>query len=186
MAMKSGSGQAVVLAFHLPGRGRNRDGCSGRRPGRHDDGKRRRGIAATLIGEDLLQSMAAMPPRLMITIAGENPAAYPLTKPVIRVGRGPDNDIQIDSRIVSREHARIERTPAGYQLTVLPEAGNPVLLDGRPLTGPRLLMDGDLLRIGSLDPGLMVTLVYSQPVAVHAEEMRPIRFGEENSHSGWP
>ncbi len=171
-------GQAVALTFHLPVVAETVMDVPVA-----DQGatmmEAPQGIAATMIGEDLLQSMAAMPPRLMITIAGENPAAYPLTKPVIRVGRGPDNDIQIDSRIVSREHARIERTPAGYQLTVLPEAGNPVLLDGRPLTGPRLLMDGDLLRIGSLDPGLMVTLVYSQPVAVRSEEMRPIRFGEK-------
>lgn len=137
------------------------------------------GIGATMIGEDIIQSMTAVPPQLTVTVAGEKSVVYPLTQSVIHIGRAPENEIQIESRIVSREHARIERTPAGYQLIVLPEAGNPVLLDGRPLTSPRLLKDGDLLRIGSLDPGLMVTMVFMQPVAERAEEMRPIRFGDK-------
>jgi len=142
--------------------------------------EKQQGMAATMIGEDLAVSMAALPPHLMVTVAGEKPVVYTLSQSLVRIGRGPDNEISIDSRIVSRSHARIERTVAGYLLTVLPEAGNPIQLDGRPLTGPHILKDGDLLRIGSLDPGLMVTLTFSQPVAMRAEEMRPIRFGEKN------
>lgn len=139
------------------------------------------GTAATMIGDDaLLGALQHTPPRLTVTVAGEKSATYTLTKDEIRIGRAPDNDIVIDSRIVSRYHARLERTPAGYSLHVLPEAANPVLLDGRPLTAARLLASGDLLRIGSLDPGLMVTLTYSAEAAVAAGELQPIRFGEKN------
>ena len=137
------------------------------------------GVAATVMGDDSLFALQATPPKLTVTVAGQAPRDYPLTRPEIRIGRAEDNDIVIDSRIVSRYHARLEKSPAGYQLVVLPEASNPVLLEGRPLSAARKLQNGDLLRIGSLDPGLMVTLVYSQVSAAQAGELQPIRFGEK-------
>lgn len=138
------------------------------------------GVAATLIGDDsLLTGAPRIPPHLTITIAGEKAAVHPLTKPEIRIGRAADNDIVIDSRIVSRYHARLVKTPAGYTLNVLPEAANPVLLEGRPVQASQPLANGDILRIGSLDPGLMVTLAYSEQVAAAAGEAQPIRFGDK-------
>ncbi|GAP12631.1 ABC-type multidrug transport system, ATPase component [Longilinea arvoryzae] len=138
------------------------------------------GVAATMIGDDsLLTGAPRTPPRLTITIAGEKSATYTLTQPEIRLGRASDNDIVIDSRIVSRYHAHLVKTPAGYTLNVLPEAANPILLEGRPVQASQPLENGDILRIGSLDPGLMVTLTYSEPVAAAAGEMQPIRFGEK-------
>ncbi|MBI4927108.1 MAG: FHA domain-containing protein, partial [Anaerolineae bacterium] len=135
--------------------------------------------AATMIGEEPIVSHQTAPPNLTVTIAGEKAFTIPLTKTSIRIGRAEDNDIVINSRIVSRNHARLDRVPSGYQLTTLPDAGNPIQLDGRPLTAPHMLKNGDLLRIGSLDPGMMVTMIYNQPVAAPAGEMRPIRFGEK-------
>jgi len=139
------------------------------------------GTAATMIGDDALLGALqhAAPPKLTVTVAGEKSASYTLTRDEIRIGRAPDNDIVIDSRIVSRYHARLERTPAGYILRILPEAANPVLLDGRPVPESRALANGDLLRIGSLDPGLMVSLAYSAQAAA-AGELQPIRFGEKS------
>ncbi len=134
---------------------------------------------ATVLGEDLPEMPPAAPPTLTITVAGQKPAAYQLTQPAIRIGRAPDNDIVIDSRIVSRYHARLEQTARGYQLVSLPEATNPILLEGRPLPAVHSLADGNLMRIGGEDPGMMVTLVYSQPMLALSMEMRPIRFGEK-------
>ena len=138
------------------------------------------GVAATMIGDDsLLAAKHRTPPRLAVTVAGEKPISYPLTQNEIRIGRAPDNDIVIESRIVSRYHALLQKAPTGYTLAVLPEAANPVLLEGRPVPANQPLANGDLLRIGSLDPGLMVTLTYSEELPVQAGEMQPIRFGEK-------
>lgn len=136
-------------------------------------------LGATIIGVEPGGLMPPTPPKLIVTVAGEPPVTYPLTQGEVHIGRALENDIVIDSRIVSRSHARLERVNGGYQLVVLPEAGNPVQLDGRPLTETHILKDGDLLRIGSLDPGLMVTMVFSQPAAAAAGEMTAIRFGEK-------
>lgn len=134
---------------------------------------------ATVLGEELPEMLPSLPPTLTITIAGQKPIAFNLTQPVIRIGRATDNDIVIDSRIVSRYHARLEQTTHGYQLITLPEATNPILFEGRPLPATHPLGDGNLMRIGGEDPGMMVTLVYSQPMLGLSMEMRPIRFGEK-------
>jgi ABC transport system ATP-binding/permease protein len=138
------------------------------------------GVGATLIGEEPLAPILSEPPQLSITIAGGKPVTYTLTQAEVNIGRASDNHIVIDSRIVSRHHARLLRVEAGYQLLVIPEAGNPLLLEGRPVVGTRLLRHGDILRIGSLDPGTMVTLVYNQPEHAQASQARPIRFAEKS------
>jgi ABC transport system ATP-binding/permease protein len=138
------------------------------------------GSDATMIGEQPFVPAPSHPPQLSVTIAGGKAVIYPLTIAEINIGRAEDNHIVIDSRIVSRHHARLLKLEAGYQLLAIPEAGNPLLLDGRPLVGTRLLKHGDVLRIGSMDPGTMVTMVYSQPETAPVAEARPIRFAEKN------
>jgi ABC transport system ATP-binding/permease protein len=138
-------------------------------------------LGVTMIGEEPLPSPVSTPPQLTVTIAGGKAHSYPLTQPLVNIGRADDNQIVIDSRIVSRHHARLVREEAGYRLEALPEAGNPLLLDGRPLSGARLLTHGDILRIGSLDPGMMVTLVYSQPWQAQTLQAQPIRFGDKST-----
>jgi ABC transport system ATP-binding/permease protein len=137
------------------------------------------GIGATMIAEEPLSPPPGIPPQLEVTIAGGKAVSYPLTQAEVNIGRAEDNHIVIDARIVSRRHARLVQEEGGYRLLVIPEAGNPLLVDGRPLVGTRLLKHGDVLRIGSLDPGTMVTMVYSQPDAPQAAEARPIRFAEK-------
>jgi ABC-type multidrug transport system ATPase subunit len=80
---------------------------------------------------------------------------------------------------VSGQHARLERTNDGYKLIVAAEARNPILFEGRPLDGSRVLHHGDTLRIGSLDPGMMVTLTYNAPGEAPQEAARDILFGEK-------
>jgi ABC transport system ATP-binding/permease protein len=134
----------------------------------------------TMIGEEPLPSRSAFPPQLIVAIAGETLQTYSLTTAKISIGRADDNQIVINSRIVSRYHAYLERMKTGYyQIVGLPEAGNPVLLEGRPLTGPHPLRHGDTLRIGSADPGMMVTLTYVNPSQVVESQASPIRFGEK-------
>jgi ABC transport system ATP-binding/permease protein len=139
------------------------------------------GVGATMISDEPLPAQASTTPQLSVTIAGGKARSYPLTQAEVTIGRAEDNQIVIDTRIVSRRHARLVRMDGGYLLEQLPEASNPLLLDGRPLNKTRLLQHGDTLRIGSLDPGTMVTLVYQQPQQAQAAQAQPIRFGEKTT-----
>ncbi|MBN1451247.1 MAG: FHA domain-containing protein [Anaerolineales bacterium] len=128
---------------------------------------------------DISQMDAAGPPKLLVNVAGGSSKTYTLTRPVLTIGRVEDNDIVIPSQIVSGQHARLEQMNGGYQLTVLPQARNPVLFEGRPVEGAQVLHHGDILRIGSLDPGMMVTLTYQAPREAATEPARDIVFGEK-------
>jgi ABC transport system ATP-binding/permease protein len=139
-------------------------------------------IFQTILEQDIKfedRVAAAVPPKLLITVAGGSSQTYDLTRPVLTVGRGEGNDIVIPSPIVSGQHARLERKNGGYQLVVMPQAKNPVLFEGRPLEEAHALRNGEILRIGSLDPGLMVTITYQAPSEAASEPARDVVFGEK-------
>lgn len=136
------------------------------------------GLLQTVLGEEPKVQSDAGPPQLSVTIAGGSSKTHILTRPVITIGRVEENDIVIPSQIVSRQHARLERINGGYKLVVVAEAKNPVLFEGRPLEGARELHHGDTLRIGSLDPGVMVTMTYNAPGEASQGVQRDIVFGE--------
>ncbi len=138
------------------------------------------GTAQTMIGEmpDISQ-IEARPPQLIVTIAGEEPRTHTLTSESLTIGRLDGNDIVIPSQLVSRHHARLERVKNGYQLAVSPEAKNPILFEGRELQETHLLRHGDILRIGSLDPGMMVTMTYHAPSEAPQSIEQDIVFGEK-------
>ena len=136
-------------------------------------------VRETVIGEIELPDVQKQPPELEILIAGGQPLRFTLTAEVLTVGRLEDNDLVIPSKLISRHHARLERTSTGYRITVLPDATNPVLFEGRPLREARILRHGDTLRIGSQDPGLMVTWVYHDPAAASQSGVQPIKFGDK-------
>ena len=134
----------------------------------------------TMIGDSPSFVPPSAPPQLIVTIAGATVHTYSLTQPRINLGRADDNQIVIQSQIVSRYHATLERRKDGYQISVLEEAGNPLLIEGRPLTQPRLLRHGDTLRIGSQDPGSMVTLTYLDPQRIVESQPKLIEFGQKS------
>jgi len=139
------------------------------------------GSMQTIIGVDprLSQPRSAVPPQLVVTIAGGNSQTHTLTSPSLTIGRLDENDIVIPSQIVSGRHARLERVNGSYQLVFEPAARNPILFEGRALDGPRILKDGDQLRIGGLDPGMMVTITYNSPSEASQEVERDIVFGDK-------
>ncbi len=61
---------------------------------------------------------------------------------VLRIGRGSDNQLVLDDRQVSRHHAVVRRTPAGYVLEDL-QSKNGTWLHGQRVREPVLLQDGD-------------------------------------------
>jgi ABC-type multidrug transport system ATPase subunit len=136
---------------------------------------------ATMIYEDFLEVAAQAPIQLQVAIAGAAQQTVTLDKAQISIGRAEDNDIIIPSRIVSRHHALLEQVDGGYQITSLPQAGNPVLFEGRPLTSVHRLAHQDKLRIGGLDPGSLVTMTYLSPrESVSAVDAATISFGQKN------
>ena len=111
------------------------------------------GLMQTAIDQSIdFDQLEAAHPKLVVSIAGSSSQTYDLTKSVLTLGRVDGNDIVVPSPIVSGQHARIEQANGGYKLTVVPQAKNPVLFNGRPLVGTHMFKHGDVLRIGSLDP----------------------------------
>ncbi len=135
------------------------------------------GAAATVIGEIGGQTG---PSELSVSVAGGPSQTYPLNRLQVTIGREQGNDIVIGSKIVSRNHARLEkREDGGYNLVVEPTASNPTFLDGATVTRPTRLHHGAKIRIGSNDPGLMVTMTYLAPSEA-LSRVETVRFGEKS------
>lgn len=62
------------------------------------------------------------------------------------LGRHPECDVTIEVGAVSRQHARIHKTPKGFELEDL-KSRNGTFLNGRSINTRTLLGDGDLIRI---------------------------------------
>jgi hypothetical protein len=95
-------------------------------------------------------------PRLVITTQNTT-NEFTLDRDAYTIGRSATNDIVIDDLVVSRKHARLERTPDGYKIT---DAGSSNGLQyGTEMITEKILKDGDVLYIGEA-----VSLTYSAPV----------------------
>jgi pSer/pThr/pTyr-binding forkhead associated (FHA) protein len=112
---------------------------------------------------EIQASISAIPPKVLVTIAGQETKTYTLTKDKITIGRADDNDIMVSSHVVSRHHATLEKTPAGYEIVVSPDATNELTCQGLQVKQRKLLLDGDILRIDSVIPGTIVTFSYQAP-----------------------
>lgn len=96
--------------------------------------------------------------RIVIVAGGDDGAEFALDGE-LTIGRGDGNSIVVDDRQVSRQHARVEQTPAGTILKDL-DSGNGVFVADRRVVEYKL-SDGDEFRIGP------VTLRYegeAQPI----------------------
>ncbi len=84
----------------------------------------------------------------MIVRTGPNPGTtYDLTKEVTVIGRDVSNDIILGDAEISRQHARLTRTPGGYVLEDLGST-NGSFVNGERLMAPRVLNPGDLVALG--------------------------------------
>jgi pSer/pThr/pTyr-binding forkhead associated (FHA) protein len=62
------------------------------------------------------------------------------------IGRTPDNDLQVDSRVVSRHHAQVVTTSAGSVIEDL-NSTNGIFVRGKRVRRHRLA-EGDVVHIG--------------------------------------
>jgi hypothetical protein len=72
---------------------------------------------------------------------------FVITGPAATIGRHSGCDFQIDDPELSRQHARITWSGTGYVVEDLGSV-NGTFVNGEQISGPRLLQDGDLLRLG--------------------------------------
>jgi serine/threonine-protein kinase len=107
-------------------------------------------------GEQVATPPAPLPagePDELVIIEDKRPLRrVPLTKDLYIIGRDDDCDIVLDHHRVSRQHLRLERTPAGeYRVTDLAST-NGTFLDNVRLTPntETLWRRGDIVRIGDL------------------------------------
>jgi ABC-type multidrug transport system ATPase subunit/pSer/pThr/pTyr-binding forkhead associated (FHA) protein len=139
----------------------------------------------TMIEQDMhlsaiLKSTPAAPPTLVVTLAGSEPESHTLSKDRITLGRAEDNDIVINSMIISRYHATLENTPRGYEIVVKAGATNTLTCQGQPVVERQLLSNGDVLRIDSELPGMMISMTYQSPMQAAAKVPFTLRFGEKD------
>ena len=128
----------------------------------------------------LLKSTPVTPPTLLVTVAGSDPEPHILTKDHITLGRSADNDIVLNSMIISRYHATLESTPRGYEIVINAGATNTLTCQGHPVQERQLLSDGDVLRIDSELPGMMVSMIYQSPMQAAAKVPFTLRFNEKD------
>jgi len=83
---------------------------------------------------------------------------YPLAPGTLIIGRAPDAAIRIDAGGVSRHHARIVVTPTEARVEDL-GSKNGTFVDGKPVTAPQLLANGNEVRVGPV----AFTFVLSSP-----------------------
>jgi predicted component of type VI protein secretion system len=85
--------------------------------------------------------------RLIIRTGPNEGMAFDLTKEATMLGRDVSNDIVLADTEVSRQHARITKTPGGFVYEDLGST-NGSFINGERLLAPRVLKPGDLLGLG--------------------------------------
>ncbi|HSJ55129.1 MAG TPA: FHA domain-containing protein [Anaerolineae bacterium] len=94
---------------------------------------------------------------------GEIKERWSLAAAVTTIGRWQDNEVVIDDRWVSRHHARVRREGDQYLVEDL-GSKNGTLVNGRRISGPTLLADGDEIQVSPLVPLTFVGYASTAPL----------------------
>ncbi len=105
--------------------------------------------------------------KLRLALMGRPVRNYTFDKSMISIGRDPESDVFVDNPGVSRDHFRLERTPAGeYQVVDLGSANGTFLNDQSVNTA--LVRNNDVVRFGKYT----LWVGYGQDRRSGAEEVR--------------
>jgi phage tail-like protein len=101
--------------------------------------------------------------QLIVQTRGGETKIIPLQHPVLRIGRNPECDLQLNSAMVSRAHAEIRQGLRGAILTDLGSSNGTFIGDQRLLPNqPHLLADGTSFRIGAYQLTYRISAANSQ------------------------
>lgn len=101
-----------------------------------------------------------------------------LDKPQMLIGRAPTADIHLPNRQVSRQHALIRHTEAGFVIEDL-GSKNRTFVNGEAIEAPRLLRDGDIVQIGLAYRFSFVDREGTIPVHIEMTDERRLRIDPE-------
>ena len=88
-------------------------------------------------------------PSRLVVDSGDHPGMiHPLRDPMITIGRGPENTIQIIDTRISRVHVRLELKTGGWTIEDL-RSKNGTQVNGKPIASIIRLVSGDTIHIGS-------------------------------------
>lgn len=112
----------------------------------------------------------------LIERTGPNPGeTFSITEDSITIGRDVTNDVVVADAEVSRQHARINRTPGGHVLEDLGST-NGTFVNGERLVAPRVLSAGDLIGLGeNVTLTFEATSAESAATVMAPDEERPQR-----------
>jgi pSer/pThr/pTyr-binding forkhead associated (FHA) protein len=118
---------------------------------RGHEAARRLGLAmgATAMDAGNIPALAKPLARLVVVADGKNIGELPLREGRVVVGRTTDNDLQIDSRFVSRHHCQIITKPSSCVVEDL-NSTNGIVVKSRRVRSHNL-NDGDVITIGRHD-----------------------------------
>jgi predicted component of type VI protein secretion system len=85
---------------------------------------------------------------LYVTLRDRAVGHFEIPGDKVRIGRHPDNEVQIDSMAVSRHHCVLDRTPAGGWVVEDLGSNNGTYVNGARVQGKAPVRDGDVLGIG--------------------------------------
>ena len=94
------------------------------------------------------QGAPGLGPALAVRMSGGRTGEFfPLTKASTSIGRSPENDVFLDDITVSRNHAEVRESAAGFLLVDLGST-NGTYVNRRLIDGDELLADGDEVQVG--------------------------------------
>jgi predicted component of type VI protein secretion system len=91
------------------------------------------------------------PARLTIQLPQNGQQVYRIEKPVVNIGRQLSNDIIVEDKRVSRNHAQIKYQPDGQFAIFDLGSTNGITINGTPHMRQHVLHNGDRFTIGSYD-----------------------------------
>lgn len=107
----------------------------------------------------------------LVLLQGGSATAYPLVDLPVQIGRHPDCEVQLDSNMVSRYHARVSDESGNFMLEDL-GSGNGTFVNSRKIEGLTELKNGDRVKIG--------------PLLLRFESEQPSRSGSVPAMAGVP
>jgi len=105
-------------------------------------------------------------PKLVVRLSDGSCQECALDRDVMHVGRDPSCEIHIDSRYVSRRHARVRRVDDGFVIEDA-QSTNGLRINGATVREPHLLVTGDCVILGDVSltfegpEDALATIVYT-------------------------